>query len=328
MARPLRIEYAGAWYHVSNRGFGRQILFQDRTAYQLFLDLLSDAHNRYQIQIHAYCLLDNHYHLLIHTPLPNLGRAMRHIDGLYTIRHNRLTKKTGPLFRGRYKAILVEPENYLLPLSRYIHLNPVVANLVQQAEEYPWSSYRFFLNKEPKSSWLYNDKILNYFEFNPRDSYRKFVMEGLDDEIKFFYRGLRQLPILGTDDFIKQIKDKTKLPAFYVQDVPEYGSLVRRFMPSIEEVIKITATSFEVHPHTIVKNVGKKYGNIPRKIAIYLCCQLTGQSQKQIAREFNIISSSAISQMYRRVDDALKDDPVLLEKVNAIKEAFAHVDRL
>jgi putative transposase len=130
MVRPLRIEYPGAWYHVMNRGASRQKIFHNFNDFQLFLDLLSETSVRYQIQIHTYCLMSNHYHLLIHTPYANLGKAMRHLDGLYTVRHNRSFGKDGPLFRGRYKAILIEADNYLLHLSRYIHLNPVEAKIV------------------------------------------------------------------------------------------------------------------------------------------------------------------------------------------------------
>ena len=95
----------------------------------VFLNLLSEIHRRYRVEIHCYCLMDNHYHLLIRTPLANLSRAMRHLDGIYTQRFNRQTRTDGPLFRGRYKSILVECDNYLLQLSRYIHLNPVQAKI-------------------------------------------------------------------------------------------------------------------------------------------------------------------------------------------------------
>ena len=124
MSRALRIEYEGAWYHIMNRGAGKQIIFHNETHYNLFLKLLSEIHNRYRIEVHAYCLMNNHYHLLIRTPLANLSRAMRHINGVYSQRYNGLQKTDGPLFRGRFKSIIIDSENYLLRLSRYIHLNP------------------------------------------------------------------------------------------------------------------------------------------------------------------------------------------------------------
>ncbi len=128
MTRPLRIEYEGAWYHAMNRGRAREVIFPDDVAYAAFLTTLAEAVARFRIEVHAYCLMPNHYHLLIRTPHANLSRAMRQIDGLYTQRHNQLAGTDGPLFRGRYKAIVVDADAYLLNVSRYIHCNPVEAN--------------------------------------------------------------------------------------------------------------------------------------------------------------------------------------------------------
>ena len=125
MPRPLRIEYENAYYHVMNRGRGRQQIFHDEDYYRTFLDTVAEANKRFGAVVHAYCLLGNHYHLLIQTPEGNLDRIMRHINGVYTQRYNRLKRTDGPLFRGRYKAILVDADAYLLQLSRYIHRNPV-----------------------------------------------------------------------------------------------------------------------------------------------------------------------------------------------------------
>ena len=125
MTRPLRIEYEDAYYHVMNRGRGRQWVFPAADYYEDYLQCLSEANKRFGIEIHAYCLIGNHYHLLIKTPRGNLGRAMRHIDGVYTQRHNRRKRTDGPLFRGRYKAIVVDVSSYLLQVSRYIHRNPI-----------------------------------------------------------------------------------------------------------------------------------------------------------------------------------------------------------
>ena len=118
MARPLRIEYPGAWYHVMNRGAGRKKIFNATPHYELFLTLLEEVSERFGAEIHAYCLMGNHYHLLLHTPEGNLQRSMRHLNGVYTQRYNRMRGTDGPLFRGRYKAIVVDADHYLLHLSR------------------------------------------------------------------------------------------------------------------------------------------------------------------------------------------------------------------
>ena len=130
MARPLRIEFKGAWYHVMNRGAGRCRIFENDAQRHYFLSLLEVTCERFNAEWHAYCLMTNHYHLMLRTPQGNLQRIMRHINGVYTQYYNRESRRDGPLFRGRYKAILVDAEAYWTHLSRYIHRNPVDASVV------------------------------------------------------------------------------------------------------------------------------------------------------------------------------------------------------
>ena len=154
MSRPLRIIYPGAFYHIMNRGAGYGEIFDNDLHRQIFLELLGELHETFKVNIHAYCLMDNHYHLLLETPLANLSRAMRHLNGVYTQRYNRDTKSDGQLFRGRYKAILVDVDTYLLNVSRYIHRNPIEAGIVRKAEKYVWSSYPAYIGKVNRPSWL------------------------------------------------------------------------------------------------------------------------------------------------------------------------------
>src|SRR3990170_8339886 len=144
MARPLRIQYPGAFYHIMNRGVSRRNIFLSETDYEEFLKTLSECDNLWAIDIFAYCLMSNHYHVCLRTPGGNLSRVMRHLDGLYTQRFNRAHGRDGPLFRGRYKAILVDADECLTAVLRYIHLNPVEARLVRRPQEYKWSSHRFY----------------------------------------------------------------------------------------------------------------------------------------------------------------------------------------
>ena len=125
MPRPIRIDYQGAFHHVMNRGRSYQTIFHDKACFESFLRTLKEASEQFDAVIHGYCLMTNHYHLLIETPKANLSRIMRHINGVYTQRYNRMRNVDGPLFRGRYKAILVDKDAYLLQLSRYIHRNPI-----------------------------------------------------------------------------------------------------------------------------------------------------------------------------------------------------------
>lgn len=189
MPKPLRIEYENAYYHVMNRGRGRQKIFHDERYFEAFITTLAEAHQRFGIQILCYCLMGNHYHLLVKTPEANLGRAMRHINGLYTQRYNRLKNTDGSLFRGRYKAICVEEDSYQLQLSRYIHRNPVEAKLVKLLDDYPWSSYSCYVKNQKVPQWLYPKEIFEQLQVksNFRVKYRQFVEQGIDKEIVEFY---------------------------------------------------------------------------------------------------------------------------------------------
>ncbi len=159
MPRAQRIEYENAFYHVMNRGRARQMVFHDDRYYQVFLKTLAEAHQRFYCVIHAYCLMGNHYHLLLETLHANLGRIMRHINGVYTQRYNWLKKTDGSLFRGRYKAILVDIDAYLLQLSRYIHRNPIDMKepVVCDLAKYQWSSYPAYIAKVTAPSWLFRE---------------------------------------------------------------------------------------------------------------------------------------------------------------------------
>src|SRR5258706_8306926 len=142
MSRPLRLEFPGAIYHVTSRGNARAPIFADDGDRELFLETLAHVVERFHWLCHAYCLMDNHYHLLIETPDPNLSKGMRQLNGLYTQRFDRRHGRVGHVFQGRFKAILVERDSYLLELCRYVVLNPVRAKMVKQPKQYQWSSYR------------------------------------------------------------------------------------------------------------------------------------------------------------------------------------------
>ena len=150
MSRPLRLEYPGAWYHVMNRGRRSEKIFFTDTDRETFLNVLREASGLWNMRVFAYCLMPNHYHLLVQTPHGNLSRCMRHVNGVYTQRFNRRNEKEGQLFRGRYKAVLVDDDIYLLEVLRYIHRNPLKAGIVKSLEDYPWSSHKGYLSNAKK----------------------------------------------------------------------------------------------------------------------------------------------------------------------------------
>jgi REP element-mobilizing transposase RayT len=181
MARPLRIEYEGAVYHVTSRGNGRQSIFLVDSDREAFLEVLSDAVRRFGWICHAYCLMTNHYHLLLETPEANLSRGMRHLNGVYTQAFNRRHARSGHVMQGRFKAILVEKESHLLELARYVVLNPVRARAARSARDWPWSSYRATAGIGEAPEFLTTDWILARFHRSrarATNLYREFVKQG------------------------------------------------------------------------------------------------------------------------------------------------------
>jgi len=210
MARPLRVEYPGAFYHVLNRGIERRTLFNDDKDYENFLKLCRILHPKFKFILHSYCLMPNHYHLYIETPDANLSRLMQNLNSRYTQLFNRRYKRIGPLFQGRYKAILVDKENYSLQISRYIHLNPVKAKIVSKPEDYKWSSYRSFLGREKQEAFLETEWLLSQLANTidrAKEDFHRFTMEGIHDTWNPFGRA-RGGTFLGEETFIDWAKEK------------------------------------------------------------------------------------------------------------------------
>jgi REP element-mobilizing transposase RayT len=221
MARPLRIEFAGGLYHVTARGNAREDIFADDDDRIRFLQLLHTASNRYDWYCHAYCLMSNHYHLLIETGTPSLSKGMKYINGSYTQGFNRTHKRVGHVFQGRYKAILVEKDSYLLELSRYIVLNPVRARMVRSAKDWKWSSYRATAGLKENESCLTTDWILSQFSDNKKlaqEGYRKFIQAGKKQPSP--WKSLKNQIYLGTDEFIENMQCKLD-PEQSLKDIPK-----------------------------------------------------------------------------------------------------------
>ena len=207
MARPLRIEFAGALYHVTSRGNGREpIYLQDRDR-KVWLQVLGQVCGRFNWVVHAYCQMGNHYHLLAETPDGNLAKGMRQLNGVYTQRFNQAHSRAGHVFQGRYKAILVQRDAYLLELSRYVVLNPVRARMVRDAGDWPWSSFRATAGMIPAPDWLKTDWILAAFAESLQDApsaYRGFVAEG--DKQASPWEALKNQIFLGSEAFVAEMQ--------------------------------------------------------------------------------------------------------------------------
>ena len=235
MSRPLRIEFAGGLYHVTSRGDGREAIYltdQDRL---LFLELLGNVVETYNWAIHAYCLMDNHYHLLIETPDGNLSQGMRQLNGVYTQRFNREHQRVGHVFQGRYKAIIVQKEPYLLEVARYIVLNPVRAHMVQNPGDWPWSNYRATAGLSYSPHWLTTDWMLSNFSQQRTaavDGYIRFVAEGKNQPE--FWKQLRNQIFLGSDIFAANLL--AKLNTEPLHEIP-YAQR-RPLAKSLEDILK------------------------------------------------------------------------------------------
>jgi len=181
MVRPLRIEYAAAVYHITSRGNEKKAVFKDDQDNTNFLNVLQHVNKGCHWICHAYCLMDNHYHLLIETPDGNLSLGMRQLNGVYTQLFNKRHQRTGHLFQGRYKSILIEKDSYLLEVCRYVVLNPVRAGMVERPEEWKWSSYRATAGRETPARCLRVDWVLGQFSHKrakAERAYRQFVTWG------------------------------------------------------------------------------------------------------------------------------------------------------
>lgn len=315
MTRPLRIEYPGAWYHVMNRVAGRRIVFQDREIGELFLELLADIEGRFGVECHAYCLMGNHYHLLLHTPEGNLGRAMRHFNGLLTQRFNRRKRSDGPLFRGRYKAILVDADHCLLAVSRYIHRNPLEADLVKRLERYAHSSYPAYLGRVSRPAWLRIETVLNLL--GPRDAtrrYQSFVEQGGADEVTAFYAADRQAPILGSKTFMKRMRHDCRPHP----EQPGHKHLQRR--PSGTEILAAVSAAWEVPVPALRRTArGRGKRNLPRAVAMYLSQNLGRRKLAEIARDFGVGHYATVAVTIRRLRDSLKQQPALVRRITEIE---------
>ena len=308
MARPLRINYSGAFYHVTSRGNERKNIFKSKRDREKFFEYLGSATQRYDAVIHVFCLMDNHFHLLIETPSGNLPQIMRHINGAYTTYFNVKRARSGHLFQGRYKAILVEIDEYAKELSRYIHLNPVRAKMVKTPEEYEWSSYQFYIGVKKPPEWLYRDFILGYFGGKvsiAQKEYRHFVNTMVNEEYDSPLDEVVSSTLLGSPGFITFIKDKFLSGKKPDKDLPALKELVEK--ASMKDVFDEVESVFGKEPA------------LCRNVKMFLSQRYTGEKLKNIGTHFGI-GESGVSQASRRVNDKIRSDKKLRRKIRKVEK--------
>jgi putative transposase len=307
MARPLRIEFEHALYHITARGFEKKTIFLDVSNRKKFLYYLKENLTRYNVLLYAYVLMDNHYHLLLETLMPNLNRFMHDLNTSYSVYYNRRMNRVGPLFQGRYKSLLVDKESYLLELSRYIHLNPVRSGLTE-AEKYPWSSYRTYLGLN-KVEWINWEWIKERFGNHPFVKYRKFVVDGLRESHPF--KHLVAGFILGSKSFVEATKEKISKRDWQT----EVPSLKKLKSYTLDKIIEKTAKYFQVEKREILK---RRRSYIPRKVALYLARKYTSERIERIGKKFDI-GYPTVPKAIARIETEMKKRKEIEHAIEEIK---------
>jgi len=321
MARSLRVQYNGAFYHVTARGNEKKRIYFSNPDYEKFKYYINRAQDKYQFLLHCFVLMVNHYHLVIETPFANLNSIMHYINSSYTNYVNRKMKRTGHLLQGRYKAILIDHDSYLLELSRYLHLNPVRAGIVQRPEDYPHSSYGSFIGKRSDGN-ICRDFILrmvSQHEKKAMQAYRNFVEHAmgtnLDNPLKKIYGGV----IAGEASFITNVMGKLAKLDLSDDDIANRRTLRLRYTP--DEIMEQLSLILNVDRDTIVNGTMRDY----RSIAIYLMKKCTGLTNKDIGQIFGKLSYSGVSKVYRRFEEKIGKDSSLRKKVMEIMEIMSNV---
>ncbi|MFH1404865.1 MAG: transposase [Patescibacteria group bacterium] len=267
MARPLRVQYPGALYHVISRGNACQDIYYDDLDRKKFLDWIENAVETHNLIVHAYCLMNNHYHLLLETPDANLSNAMRDINGNYTQWFNAKHKTAGHLFQGRYKAFVIEKELYLLEVARYIVLNPVRAKLVNCPGQWRWSSYKSTAEVKRTPKWLHTDWMLGFFgkgKKEARELYRKFIKDGkgANDPHKETTNSI----LLGSPQFVHWIWETCTHGSEELKEHPREQRIVGR--PTLNELFEDVETIKE--RSNTIRIAKKRCGYLNTEIANHL----------------------------------------------------------
>ncbi len=324
MARPLRIQYENAYYHVTCRGNSGQAIFSSDADRVAFLDRLERSSDIYQTEVLAYVLMSNHFHLFVKTPLGNLQEVMRHFNISYTSYYNWKHDQRGHLYQGRYKSFLVEADNYLQEVSRYIHLNPVRVKLRgsmgleekrRYLRDYPWSSYGGYLLRGRRRAFLRVGEILAYWGGDTakgRRSYEGFVVEGISEK--------RQSPlekgighgIIGESEFIEKIREKYLDSETDLRELPAVKKILAQVEP--ERIMGVLCEVFGVRREEVLR---KGYQGGGRGVLMEMLYRYGGMNQREIG-ELMGVDYSAVSVMRKRLLEVQGKNPelsALLERV-------------
>lgn len=324
MARPLRVEYPGAYYHIINRGNSGEEIFKSERDKEIFLEYLAKAAERFSLIIHTYCLMSNHYHLLIETSQPNLSTAMQWINVSYVAYYNRKRRRSGHLFQGRFKSILIDADQYLKHLSRYIHLNPVRARMVKFPAEYKWSSYSAFIGNVKASDCLETNWLLSQFGKRKKEAiknYKNFVedvdIKSIEDPGKEIIGGF----ILGGEGFVNWVKDTFLSVRKDEKEIPQLKKLKPKV--SLESIVSVVCNEMGCIEEQIREK--GRHRNRARGVTIFLARDLSGIKCNELGNFFGGVSGAAITQSYKQIASEVSRNRRLKNKTNKIKMQLLNI---
>jgi REP element-mobilizing transposase RayT len=293
-------------------------LFRSERDREKFLGYAGEAVKRYGIKVHAYCLMTTHYHFLIETPHANLSQAIKWINVSYAVYFNRKRRRVGHLFQGRFKAVLVDADEYLKHLSRYIHLNPVRARRVEHCKDYPWSSYPALGGYVKPPEWLETDWLLSLFA-EDRDgakrAYRDFVESVQNEKIENPSEQVVGGAVLGRPDFVNWVRKTFLSKHSDNKEIPQLKILKSR--PTPEEVVQVISTEFDCDRDSILRKGIKR--NPARNVAIYLCREMTGETGVSLGRYFGGVTGAAITMKHGQVANRIGTDRKLKGRIKRIR---------
>lgn len=320
MARPLRIQYEGAFYHVFSRGNERREIFYDQADYQKFKEYLKCAQEKYGYILHCYVLMTNHYHLLVETPRGNLSQVMHYINSSYPTYINAKRKRAGHLYQGRYDSVLIEQDRYLLEVSRYLHLNPFRANMVKHPRFYEHSSYLSYVEKK-REDFVCPDFVLGMVSSKRKIAVRKYqeyVEQGMTEDIENPFQSVYGGMILGSEQFIKDTLSRFKVTLHQRDDISNRRELLTAL--SYNEIITVLCHEFGISQEELFSCKKER-----RNIAVFLLKKYTALTNKEIGSLFPGITYSAVSKINQRFKKTMSEDKSLRKRVQRIMAKMSHV---
>ncbi|MEW6184746.1 MAG: transposase [Thermodesulfobacteriota bacterium] len=300
-----------------NRGRRKEEIFTEGNDYRLFLETLKESAGLFNVKVAAYCLMSNHYHLLLHTPDGNLSRFMRQIDGIYTQRFNRVHHYDGQLFRGRYKSILVEADSYLLELVRYIHKNPLRSGLSNDFNDYEWSSHQGYLSHAKRWDWLYKEFPLSMLSKDRKDgrrAYIKFLLADEGDRILQIFQKNKLPSILGKVDYVNWVKNLFFEKKMHIE-VPDSKLLA----PDKERIQELVCRTYGITKEELSRSKRGTF-NEPRGVAIFLTRTIRADGLLDICQDYNLKKYSSASSIIENIKKKLLKDHNFRNRVKTLNE--------